>query len=55
MKASQYLLTSKRCMYELKNVGVGRLAEKMDEEEDGSKSICVTELGQSVLTLSEVV
>ena len=55
MKASQYLLMSKRCMYELKTVGVGRVAEKMDEEEDGSKSICMTDLGQSVLTLGEVI
>ena len=27
----------------------------MDQDDDGTKSICVTELGQSVLTLAEVV
>ena len=41
-------------MHELKTMKVHRAAEKMDEE-DASKSICVTELGQSVLTLQEVV
>merc|ERR1740139_1278231 len=51
---SQYLLMSNRCMHELKTMKVHRAAEKMDEE-DASKSICVTELGQSVLTLQEVV
>ena len=51
MQASQYLLMSQRCMHELKTVRDGR----MDEEEDGSKSICVTELGQRVLTLQEVI
>ena len=37
-------------MHELKTITIARVAEKMDEE-DASKSICVTELGQSVLTL----
>ena len=50
------MLMGNRCMHELKTLEVDRVAQKMDtEEQDGSKSICVTELGESVLTLQEVV
>jgi len=41
-------------MHELKPAEEIRVTENMTEEEEGSKSICVTELGQSVLTLAEV-
>jgi len=54
-RSSQYLLLRTRCMHELKTMETGRVAEKMNDDDDGSKSICVTELGQSVLTLQEVV
>ena len=49
MEKSQYLIMELRCMHELKTVKVERATEKTDEE-----SIEVTELGQRVLTLSEV-
>ena len=42
-------------MHELKTIGIGRVAGKTDEEEECSKSICEAELGQSVLTLGEVI
>lgn len=43
-------------MHELKTVEAGIVAESMDtDENDCTKSICMTELGKSVLTLAEVV
>ena len=43
-----------RCIHELKTVRVDQVAEKMESADDLSSSIQVTELGLSVLTLSEV-
>ena len=44
-----------RCMHELKSSGVDTVAENMvKEDEAGSRSICMTDLGQNVLTLTEV-
>ena len=43
-----------RCLHELKTSGVAVVAEKMEAETSMSKSIEETELGQSVLTLTEV-
>ena len=42
-------------MHELKTSGISKVAEKMMmTEEDGSKSIEITDLGENVLTLYEV-
>jgi len=43
-----------RCMHELKTVRTAQVAENMESEDENSQSIMVTELGKSVLTLSEV-
>jgi len=44
-----------RCLYELKTFGVAKTAEKMEKDEsDWSKGISETELGKSVLSLTEV-
>ena len=46
---------SNRCMHELKTSGINTAAEKMMmTDEDGSKSIEITDLGENVLTLHEV-
>jgi hypothetical protein len=42
-------------MHQLKTVDAHNVAEKMEKPDDLSNSITVTELGESVLTLSEVV
>jgi hypothetical protein len=41
-------------MHELKTVRTAQVAENMESEDENSQSIMVTELGKSVLTLSEV-
>ena len=41
-----------RCLRELKTAGAEQVAEKMEMTE-GSKSIAMTDLGESVLTLTE--
>ena len=52
---SQYLILQKRCMHELKTVDFEKVVENMDDENDATNSIQMTELGQSVLTLNEVI
>ena len=51
---SQYQIMNNRCFHELKTSGVDQVAEKMMMTDDGSVSIVMTELGQSILTLTEV-
>jgi hypothetical protein len=51
--SSQYLIMNNRCLHELKMSAAEEVAAKMDMT-DGS-SIHLTDLGNSVLTLSEVV
>ena len=51
---SQYQIMNNRCFHELKTSGVDQVAEKMMMTDDGSVSIMMTELGQSILTLTEV-
>jgi len=53
LQNSEYLLMSNRCLHELKTIDVDRVAQKM-ENTDHNRSIGVTELGESVLTLDEV-
>jgi len=52
---SQYFILQKRCMHELKTVDFEKVVENMDDENDATNSIQMTELGQSVLTLNEVI
>ena len=52
-RSSQYLIMNSRCLHELKMSGADQVAAKMDMT-DGS-SIHLTDLGKSVLTLSEAV
>ena len=54
MNSSQYLIMGNRCMHELKTLKPAQVAERMDSENEADSSIQVTELGKSVLTLSEV-
>jgi len=54
LKKGQYLILGNRCMHELKTVEFEKVVEKMEEDDDASHSIQVTDLGQSVLTLNEV-
>jgi hypothetical protein len=54
LRRSQYLIMNSRCMHELKMSGADQVAAKMDMTADGS-SIHLTDLGKSVLTLSEAV
>ena len=53
LRRSQYLIMNSPCMHELKMSGADQVAAKMDMT-DGS-SIHLTDLGKSVLTLSEAV
>ena len=53
-RMSQYQIMNNRCFHELKTSGVDQVAEKMMMTDDGSVSIVMTELGQSILTLTEV-
>ena len=52
LSASQYLILNMRCMHELKSSMVDTVAEKMVREDE--ENICLTDLGQNVLTLTEV-
>jgi hypothetical protein len=52
-QSSQYLIMNSRCLHELKTSAADQVAAKMDMT-DGS-SIHLTDLGNSVLTLSEAV
>lgn len=57
LNSCQYLIMDNRCMHELKTLTTEKVAEKIEKMEydsECSASISVTELGNSVLTLSEV-
>ena len=45
LEGSQYLIMDSRCMYELMATGPSKVAEKLEETEQGSCSIEGTELG----------
>jgi hypothetical protein len=50
----QYLLMHNRFMHELKTSVVDKAVQLMEKDDDLTKTITMTELGQSVLTLTEV-
>ena len=55
LRASQYLIMDCRCFYELKTSGFATVAEMMEKDDNNnSKLIQESELGHSVLNLTEV-
>jgi hypothetical protein len=54
-KGSQYLIMNNRCLHELKISAADQVAANMEMTDEGVSCIVVTELGNSVLTLSEAV
>jgi len=55
LHASQYLIMNQRSMHEVKSKGTSKIAERLEEDGNKSGNISMTELGESVLTLDEVV
>ena len=54
-RGSQYLIMNNRCLHELKSSAEDQVAANMEMTDEGGSRITVTELGNSVLTLSEAV
>jgi len=54
LKDNTNIILHKRCFYEQNTTGAGAVAEKMEKDENVSCSITMTDLGKSVLNLTEV-